>query len=147
MCPWATASFQKVRSICLKLLWYKYPYSTGLSHLYLTMYIHKILHHYVLYTSSPSERNQPLLSRDREIFLRISRTRQIAFPRSMIECRSFLPTLISHKDGGRQKGKNSEYWHERWARSLSTSESNFSFARFIAFSMQWLSIVESGSIW
>lgn len=104
--------------------------------MYLTMYIHKILHHYVLYASSPSERNQTLLSRDREIFLRISRTRQIAFPRSMIECRSFLPTLISHKDGGRQKGKKSEYWHERWARSLSTPESDFSFARFIAFSMQ-----------
>lgn len=56
-------------------------------------------------TSSPSRRNQLLLSRDRELFLRIARTRRIALSGSRITCRSFLPTLVSHREDKRQKGK------------------------------------------
>lgn len=90
--------------------------------------IHKILHHFVLYrtyTSSPSGRNQLLFSRDRELFLMIARTRRIAFFGSRIGYRSFLPSLVSHGEDERQKGKNSEYWRAKWARSLSISESSF----------------------
>lgn len=60
------------------------------------------------YTSSSSGRYQLLLSRDRELFLRIARTGRVAFAEYSIGYRLFLLKLVSHREDERQEGKNAK---------------------------------------